>query len=174
MAAATRSAVSGDSSVSGFVGPTDETRRSLVRVETWVGLAPGERALLEKFVRRLEVKPAELHTHVPVGMCEVDMPAVGDRMGRKLMASLWPRRVDCALRFDDAWWLIESKVGCAHYVLGQCLCYAYWWRRDCPECELKRVIVVTDKCQDDVAVVLAEYGVDLVEVGCERRRTDLE
>lgn len=150
--------------MSGFVGPTDETRREIRWPDTWTGLSPGDQALLRRFIHELEDEPDELHTHIAVGMGDVEVPDMGDRVGHKLMTSLWPRRVDAAVRYDDEWWLIECKVGCAHYVLGQCLCYAYWWRRDCPECPLVRVVVVTDRCHDDVACVLKEYGVEVVEL----------
>lgn len=148
----------------GFVGPTDETRRDLARPVTWVGLSPGDHGLLVRFMRELGVVPAELHTHVPVGLGDVELPDPSDGVGHRCMTALWPRRVDAALRFGQSWWLIECKIGCAHYVLGQCLCYAYWWLRDCPECALERVIVVTDCCHDDVKCVLCACGVDVVEL----------
>lgn len=150
--------------MSGFVGPTDETRRDLARPETWVGLSTGDHALLVAFLDQLAVGPKELHTHVAVGLGDVEIPSTADAVGHRLMTSLWPRRVDAAVRFGDAWWLIECKVGCAHYVLGQCLCYAFWWMRDCPECPLERVVVVTDCCHDDVESVLCASGIDVVEL----------
>lgn len=151
--------------MSGFVGPTDETRRSLADPSTWAGLSAGDHALLVAFLAQLEAVPVELHTHVPVGLGNLEVPDAADAVGHRLMTSLWPRRVDAAVRFGDEWWLIECKIGCAHYVLGQCLCYAYWWMRDCPECPLARVIVVTDCCQDDVACVLRASGIDVVDFG---------
>lgn len=90
---------------------------------------------------------------------------MADAVGHKLMTSLWPRRIDAALRFGEAWWIVECKVNCAHYVLGQCLCYAYWWMRDLAELALERVVVVTDECHDDVACVLQASGIDVVELG---------
>lgn len=148
----------------GFVGPTDETRRDLGRAAGWRGLSVGDHALLVEFLRWLGVVPDELHTDIPVGLGDVEIPAISDHVGHRCMTTLWPRRIDAAVRFGDDWWLIECKVNCAHYVLGQCLCYAYWWMRDCPECVLRRVIVVSDRCHDDVRCVLEASGIDVVEL----------
>lgn len=150
--------------MSGFVGPTDETRRDLARPETWVGLSAGDHGLLVAFLDQLAIVPDELHTHVAVGLGDVELPSPSDSVGHRLMTSLWPRRIDAALRFGEVWWIIECKIGCAHYVLGQCLCYAFWWMRDCPECPLVRVVVVTDCCHDDVKCVLCASGIDVLEI----------
>lgn len=145
-------------------GPIDETRRDIADPGTWVGLTLGERDLLQRYVDKLEVGTFELHTHIPVGMGGMCGPSTFDRASRKMLQQLYPRRVDAAVCTDNEWTLIECKLGCAHYVLGQILCYAYWWRRDCPECPVVDLLVLTDKCQDDVGCVLAAHGVVLDEL----------
>jgi hypothetical protein len=151
----------------GFVGPTDLTRGDAARCCTWSGLSPFDLRLLEAFLERLEVLPDEIHTHIPIGISEKMDPAAGTDPSAAWFRKMWARRIDCALRFGDEWWLIEAKKASAHYVVGQCLCYAYWWFRDCPECELTRVIVVTDRCCSDVRCVLEFCGIDVVELDSE-------
>ena len=151
----------------GFVGPTDETRGDATRPCTWSGLSPFDLDLLRRFLVLLGVLPDEIHTHVPIGISEPFDPPAGTDASASWFRKMWARRIDCAVRFGDEWWLIECKRRTAHYVLGQCVCYAYWWYRDCPECELTRVIVVTDRCCADVSCVLEWAGIDVVELDSE-------
>lgn len=151
----------------GYVGPTDETRGEWDRRASWKGLSDFDGGLLERFIEGLAVRPDEIHCHIPIGVSDADgLPA--EACGHEtLYRKMWSRRIDCSLRFGNHWWLIECKRACAHYVVGQCLCYAFWWHRDCPECELTRVIVVTDKCCADVRCVLEFCGIDVVELDLE-------
>ena len=151
----------------GFVGPTDETRGEAGRCCTWSGLSPFDGRLLSVFLSRLDVQPDEMHTHVPIGISEPQEPPAGTDVSAAWFRKMWARRIDFAVRFGDEWWLIECKRRSAHYVVGQCMCYAYWWFRDCPECELARVIVVTDQCCADVRCVLEFCGIDVVELDLE-------
>lgn len=170
-----------------FLGPTDETRRDLANPAGWAGVNGGDLPILERFLGLLEVEPDEMHTHVGCGVAETDevlaacnaLPVIGNTRfaracdlanrkrdaSRRIFESLWPRRIDCMLRFGSAWWLIEAKVDAAHYVLGQCLCYVYWLSQDCPGLRVTRVVVATNKCDDGVERVLKACGVDVIEVG---------
>ncbi len=146
----------------GYIGPTDETRRDLANPRTWIGLSPADHVLLSQYMAQLQTQPDEIHTHIPVGMGDTTAPPGYSESMHRCMRALWPRRVDAALRYGADWHMIEAKVHAAHYVLGQILCYAFWWRRDCPEAKLTKLIVVTDHCQDDVPAALAFHNVELI------------
>lgn len=146
-----------------FAGPSDETRVDVFRPASWRGLSDGDHRLLGLFVESLGTVPDELHTHVPVGLPD-EIPA--ERIGgvsHRLYERLWPRRIDAVMRFGDVWWLVECKVGAAHYVLGQCLCYAMWWLWECQPLSLDRIVVATDRCDDGVRAVLEVCGIQVVE-----------
>jgi hypothetical protein len=147
-----------------YAGPSDETRVDAGRPETWTGLSAGDHDLLVRYLGKLGVEPDELHTHVPVGMPDDLAEDQLEGVSKRLYSQLWPRRIDAVLRFGDKWWLVECKVNAAHYVLGQCLCYAMWWFRECQPLELDRIVVVTNVCDTGVAMVLSACGIDVVEL----------
>lgn len=146
-------------------GPGAGTHRDLGNPRTWAGLASHDRGLMAEYVSGLAKPPDELHTHVGVGRVPVLEAEEDTERNRKMIASLWPRRVDAALKFGRGWWLVECKPAANHYVVGQILCYVYWWARDCPACRLERVVLVTDVCDADVRPVLSALGVEVVELG---------
>lgn len=146
-------------------GPCADTRRDPGNPRSFAGLAPRDRGLLATFLEGLGRDPDELHTNVRIGRVPVLEADVDTERNRKMIASLWPRRVDAALKFGRRWWLVELKPDANHYVVGQILCYVYWWARDCPACRLDRVVLVTDVCDADVRPVLSVLGIDVVELG---------
>ncbi len=146
-------------------GPCEDTRRDVENPRSWAGLAPRDRGLLESFLDEMKGTPDELHTNVGVGRVPVLEADVDTPRNRKMIASLWPRRIDAAMKFGRRWWLVECKPDANHYVVGQILCYVYWWARDCPACRLERVVLVTDVCDADVRPVLSVLGVEVVELG---------
>lgn len=151
----------------GACGPCAATRRDLDRPQGWVGLSWRDHRLLERFVELLRVRPVELHTNVRVGRVPVLEAGCDTECNRRIVSALWPRRVDAAMRFGNGWWLVECKPDANHYVLGQLLCYAFWWSRDVPGCELDNVVLVTDACDPDVLPVLCECGIEVLELGSE-------
>jgi hypothetical protein len=159
--------VSGDDTgfVSGVVlGPQASTRRELAVPYRWDGLSAADAGVLARFMGALGVAPAELHTHVPVG-CARDVAGEGAGEWCVRMASaLYPRRVDAALRFGETWWLCECKPDSRPGGLGQCLCYWYWWHRDCPALACSRVLLLASSVQVDEAAVYAACGVEVVQV----------
>lgn len=145
-------------------GPSDETRRDILRPRTWQGLVPDDRLLAREFVASLEVRPDELHTGVPVGeRRDLDLSGY-DEVTRRVAAHVLPRRVDVALRFGRRWWLVECKPYARHHAIGQVLTYAYWWWRDVPDYGLGRLIIVTDRADDGIAEVAHAAGISVVEL----------
>lgn len=146
------------------VGPSEATLRDLAYPRGWLGLSQADHRLLQAFISRLESQSIELHTHVPIGWDGwTGRPGEESVMESVLDGSL-PRRVDAALRVGKVWWLVECKPYARHYVLGQVLCYAYWWWRQLGHLPLARVIVVTDECDEGIRPVLEAAGVLVVEL----------
>jgi len=130
----------------------------------WEGLSVADADVLRRFLVAIGIEPDELHTHVPVG--GTVSPPAGDHFARmgKMAAALYPRRVDAALRYGAAWWLVECKPDSRLHGLGQCLGYYYWWLRDCPECDISRVILACGASQPDEVAAFAAAGVEVVVV----------
>jgi hypothetical protein len=159
--------VSGDvaSCVSGvLLGPQASTLRDLSRPYRWDGLSAGDAGVLARFLERLGVRPTELHTHVPVGCDDGIAGAGAGEWCTRMAATLYPRRIDAALRFGDTWWLCECKPDSRPGGLGQCLCYWYWWNRDCPGFSCSRVLLLASSVQVDEAEVYRAAGVEVVQV----------
>ena len=159
--------VSGDDTnrISGIVlGPNAGTLRDFGKPYRWDGLSAGDAGVRARFLGALGVTPTELHTHVPVGCdCGIAGPDAGEWCTR-MAATLYPRRVDVALRFGATWWLCECKPDSRPAGLGQCLCYWYWWHRDVPHCTCSRVLLLASRVQDDEAEVYRAAGVEVVQV----------
>lgn len=153
-------------------GPTDATLRSMDAPLRWLGLSANDHELLARFLELMPRPPDELHTHVPVGMLPVVHDDMDDEFTAELLATLWPRRVDAAARWGDEWYLIELKPDAAHYVVGQVLCYYFWWVRARPDLPIPRAVVVTDTCDADVLPVLETLGVIVIELGPRGRRVE--
>jgi hypothetical protein len=153
-------------------GPTDATLRDINAPLRWLGLSANDHELLARFLDLMPRPPDELHTHVPVGALPVVHEDMDDGFTAELLATLWPRRVDAACRWGDDWYLIECKPDAAHYVVGQVLCYYFWWVRERPDLPAPVPVIVTDKVDADVLPVLDALGVVVVEVGGFRRGVD--
>lgn len=154
----------GEASAPSVFGPSEHTRRDLRDEFRWEGLSAGDVATLARFLEALEHSPDELHTHIPVGGV-VRVPADCATDGMQRMADwLYPRRVDAALRFGDAWWIVECKTSRGLAGLGQLMGYYYWWCRDCPECEVTRLVLACQGCDEDEAEAYAAAGVDVAVV----------
>ena len=145
-------------------GPSPATLRDMTRPRGWLGLSHRDCRLLQDWLITLEPQPDELHTHVPVGSIPTLEPLHDSEFNRKQLESLWPRRIDAVLRLGDVWWIVECKPDANHYVLGQVVCYRFWWQRDAVECPLGRCLVITDRCDEDVLPVLEENQIDVVEL----------
>jgi hypothetical protein len=147
-----------------LLGPQASTRRELDRPYRWDGLSAGDSGVLARFLGALGVRPTELHTHVPVG-CDPDPTDGNDcEWCTRMAATLYPRRIDVTLRFGDTWWLCECKPDSRPGGLGQCLCYWYWWQRDCPDFACSRVLLLASSVQGDEAEVYRAAGVEVVQV----------
>jgi len=155
-------------------GPSDQTLRDPAVPFRWKGLSANDAELLAGFLEVMPSSPDELHTHVPVGLVPVTHDDMDDADTAELMAVLWPRRVDAACRWGDEWYLIECKPDAAHYVVGQMLCYYFWWVRERPDLPAPTLVLVTDKCDDDVLPVLESLGIVVVELGRRRERVEVE
>ena len=138
----------------------------------WCGLSVADAAVLELFLKVLEVEPDEVHTHVPVGGCP-DLTVVGGDAAMVKMAQWsYPRRVDFVLRFGREWWLCECKPRGRVHAVGQLLAYFYWWCRDVPECPVSRLVMVTETCDADVVEFAGHLGIDVVECACLGKSTE--
>ena len=147
-----------------LLGPQASTRRDLAVPDRWDGLSAGDAGVLARFLGALGVPPSELHTHVPVG-CAADPTGGSECEWCEAMAStLYPRRVDAAVRFGATWWLLECKPDSRPAGLGQCLCYWYWWCRDCASFPCSRVLLLASGVQVEEAEVYRACGVEVVEV----------
>lgn len=146
-------------------GPTEATLRDQAVPFRWAGLSANDLSLLQRFLAAMPTPPDELHTHIPVGRLPVTHEDVDDEETAKLLAALWPRRVDAACRWGDDWYLIECKPDAAHYVVGQVLCYFFWWVRERPDLPPPVPVVVTDRADEDVLPVLDGLGIVVVELG---------
>ncbi len=147
-----------------YAGPHSGTLRELDRPRGWYGLSIGDADRLERFIAGLDVIPSALHTHVPVGRIEgFDDLGREDPM-RRVMLGRWPYRIDAVLIFGHDHWIIECKECLTHQVLGQVLCYCYWWCRDVVEREMTRAVIVVDHVDEDVRPVSRYLGADVVEV----------
>ncbi|KKN09938.1 hypothetical protein LCGC14_1041510 [marine sediment metagenome] len=152
--------------VSGYEpGPTAATLRDPAVPFRWAGLSSNDAELLERFLRTMPRPPDELHTHVPVGRLPVVHEDQDDPDTAKLLATLWPRRIDVMARWGDDWYLIECKPDAAHYVVGQVLCYYFWLLRERPDLASPTPVVLTDKADEDVLPVLEALGIVVVELG---------
>ncbi len=146
------------------LGPQASTLRDLKVPYRWDGLSVGDAGVLARFIALLGVAPTELHTHVPVG-CAPDPTEGNDCEWCQVMAqSLYPRRVDAALRFGRTWWVCECKPDSRPAGLGQCLCYWYWWCRDCPQCPCSRVLLLASEVQAEEEEIYRLCGVEVVQV----------
>jgi len=92
------------------------------------------------------------------------------RLGRRLVESLYPRRIDAAVLAGSGWWVLECKGFVNHHALGQALTYGYLWLRDCPGCRLDGVTVICEWCDPDVRELMGHLGVGLVELEVAGRR----
>ena len=146
------------------LGPSPDTWRDVGNPRSWLGLSQADHRLLQVFMSELGAEPLELHTHVPVGCVPKLRGEAAEGVGQRMADTVLPRRVDAVLRFPSGWWLVECKPYARHFVLGQVLCYAYWWLRDLPHLPLVRVIVVTDEADEDVGEVVRASNVTLVEL----------
>jgi len=145
-----------------YCGPHRGTRRDLVRPRGWLGLSGGDCDRLVRFIDVLGVEPTELHTHVPVGRIEgIDDVDPNDPMYRVLLGR-WPYRIDAVLCFGAENWIVECKEDLTHFVLGQVLCYCYWWLRDVGGRHLTRAMIVCDHADVDVLPVAKFLGADVV------------
>ncbi len=145
-----------------YCGPWSGTRRSCCSPRYWYGVSQVERGLLADFLGALGVDPDELHTHVGVGRvpsCEgLDVPAAM----RRVLVGRWPWRLDAALKYGRAWWLVELKKVGTHKAVGQ-LAYYWWaWCRDCRCWPAERAVLVCRECDPEVRRFAAHFGVDLV------------
>lgn len=146
------------------VGPSDETRRSLDVPLRWHGLSRSDRDVLGSFLSTIDVKPNELHTGIPLGDPGVAVAAAGSAGMRRMAEHVYALRGDAALRFGDEWWLVELKTWGNHHAIGQLLCYWFCWCRDCPECRLRRCLLVC-LAADPAVLALAEVlGIDVLVV----------
>lgn len=145
-------------------GPSGATRRDVAVPYRWAGLAPLDHAVLVRFMGELGLVPDEFHTNVPVGGSVEPLPA--DYFARigKMVAALYPRRIDAALRWGTSWWLVECKPDSAMHGLGQCLGYYFWWHRDVPAQPVSRVILACGSATPDEVAVYAACGVDVAVV----------
>jgi len=148
-----------------FPGPTERTLRDPLVPLRWAGLSSNDAELLERFLRTMPRPPDELHTHVPVGRLPVVHEDQDDPDTAKLLATLWPRRIDAMARWGEDWYLIECKPDAAHYVVGQVLCYYFWLLRERPDLPIAMPVVLTDKADEDVLPVLEALGIIVVELG---------
>jgi len=131
----------------------------------WAGLSPTDRTLLEVYVERMARKPDAIHTHVAVGTIPVYHEDGDDPVIRAQLEACWPRRIDAVLRWGRKYQLVECKPDANHYVLGQLLCYVYWWLEHCHDLPEPQAVLVTDRCDPDVKPVVEALGVRVVEVG---------
>ena len=145
-------------------GPSEKTRRRLDDEYRWAGLSANDSAVLSSFLKQIEVPPDELHTFVPVGGLIAIPRGYESESMERMVEHLYPRRVDAALRFGDAWWILECKPASRMAGLGQLLSYYYWWCRDCPRCTCTRLVLVCEDCDDDECQAYAAAGVDVAVV----------
>ena len=147
-----------------YAGPRGGTQRPLDSPRHWLGMSGGDRDRLGRFITLLDVEVTALHTHVPVGRIEgIEDVEPDDPMYRVLLGR-WPYRIDAVLCFGDSHWIVECKPELTHFVLGQVLCYCYWWYRDVRERELTRAVIVCDHADEDVLPVARFLGADVVIV----------
>jgi hypothetical protein len=145
-------------------GPSAGTRRSLTDEYRWSGLSASDSAVFASFLKLVGGDVDELHTHVPVGGV-VEAPLGCEFGGCGVMvAALYPRRVDAAVRVGSGWWLIECKPGRGMHGLGQLLSYFFWWVRDCASCPVSRLVLVCEECDDDQRAVYECFGIDVCVV----------
>lgn len=145
-------------------GPSAATRRDLGVPLRWAGLSRDDHAILGDFLASFLVPPDELHTNVPVGGTVVCPPGMCFEASSAMADALYPRKIDAAVRFGPAWWLIECKPTGRVHALGQLLAYYYWWVRDCPTCTVHRLVLLCRECGEDEHQVYAASGVDVVMV----------
>lgn len=154
-----------DEDVEQALGPSTSTRRDLAFPRSWLGLSEGDRRLLVRYFQLSAVQPDEFHTHVPVGQVPRLRSEHRTERNRRLVGGCYPRRVDAAMRFGRWWHLVEAKVDANHYVIGQVLCYAFWWRKNRADLPLGRVVVLSDVVESDIRAVMVANGIVVVEVG---------
>lgn len=147
-----------------YCGPWSGTRRRCECPRYWYGVSHEERAILCDFLCVLGVEPDELHTHVGVGRVPscagLDVPV----SMRRVLVGRWPWRVDAAMKFGRAWWLVEVKYVADHKGIGQ-LAYYWWaWCRDCRCWPAERAVMVCRECDPEVRRFAADFGIDLVAV----------
>ena len=129
-----------------------------------VGLSRQDDTLLRAYLGQCGSVPDEVHTHVPVGSVPVAEPGPSSDGDRAMLEALWPRRIDCVLRFGRLWRLVEVKPVADHHALGQVLAYAFWWARVPHFPRLDELAVVTWRCDDDCRAVYGHYGIDVIVI----------
>lgn len=146
-------------------GLSEATLRDVSRPRRWMGLSADDGTLLATWLERMETKPTELHTHVPIGWDRPTFPDEPDPCVRRMADSIYPRRIDAVLVFGGDHVLVECKPGADHFALGQVLCYAFWWESEAALPALSRVVVLTDLTDSYVKRAFFAYGVEVVELG---------
>jgi hypothetical protein len=147
------------------MGLTSETRRDVDNPRHWRGLAGDDAALLATWIERLEVKPDELHTGIPVGRLPVLPEELRTEWFERLQASTSSFRLDAAVRFGSEWWLIECKPDAGHMALGQLVFYRWWWQQQPGYPIASRLVVLTDDCDADFIPVFETQGIEVIRLG---------
>lgn len=147
------------------MGLASETLRELGRPIHWRGLSGDDAALLATWIERLDLKPDELHTGIPVGRLPAIPAELDTPMLRKVQAGTSNWRVDAAVRFGDRWLVIECKPDAGHYALGQLVFYRYWWQLQDGYPSIDAWVILTDECDADVLPVAGSCDIGVIQLG---------
>jgi len=89
----------------------------------------------------------------------------GDERWVRAAEALYPRRIDAIVRTSAGWYIVEAKPRAADKAVGQAVVYAYLFLRDCPQCVLAGVVILTDAADVEAREVAELLGVEVVELG---------
>jgi len=146
-------------------GLGDSTLRDLRVPTRWRGLTADDNTILSAWLGSIGDDVRELHTDVPVGLVPVLEHFMDDPFMRNQIASNHPLRIDACVRRSDGWFVCEVKPDAGYKALGQILCYLFWAARCLGGLTRASGVVVTDRCQEAVRPLFAEFQIEVVEVG---------
>jgi hypothetical protein len=127
-------------------------------------MKPADVHLWEKFIRA----NSGFFDSVDYDVCVGDVPdwinTMEDALAEK-EKKLYQKKIDVVGYKDDLVWLVEVKPFAGSDALGQILSYEILYKKDNPEAKNIRLLVITNKLQNNYDKIYALKDIQVAEVG---------
>jgi len=127
-------------------------------------MKPADVHLWEKFIRANAGFFDSVDYDVPVGPAPEWLNIENEELAKKEMP-LYQKKIDVIGYKNDIVWLVEVKPFAGSDALGQILSYEILYKKDYPNIKNIRLLVITNRLQNNYKEIYALKNIQVAEVG---------